>query len=333
MSDRDVAHLREQADTAGNGLNAVDPVGTNGSPAADFARWRREMATRVDEVAAGFSRTTESLRHAADTLGEHGVPPGYELVHALGECHRQLLRLRLDVTRRAGELGLAVPSLDKIAGLGDLARLIEGLAPVEVLAPPAAVPVPLPEPLPEPVVLPEPAVSSPPPPAESIESVQADAPPGESSFATEAGGPTEAFPVAAGPVEPAVEVTPPPYEETPEPVLAPADDSVRRSALIVLDRALTLSTRDAGLAPPLAECLDRFRSLRQEVASAPADRLPAESEALARGEHPLNGLLNIVAGVEGLSDAQWAALHGQVTETFGRQLAVAAARGRIALGD
>jgi hypothetical protein len=32
---------------------------------------------------------------------------------------------------------------------------------------------------------------------------------------------------------------------------------------------------------------------------------------------------------EGLSDAEWAELHQAVSEAFGRQLAVAAARGRI----
>ena len=44
---------------------------------------------------------------------------------------------------------------------------------------------------------------------------------------------------------------------------------------------------------------------------------------------PLVGLLTVVAGIESLSDAQWAVVHARVSEAFGRQLAVAAARGRL----
>src|SRR5262249_49656992 len=114
------------------------------------------------------------------------------------------------------------------------------------------------------------------------------------------------------------------------PAVAPAvehpGEAVRRKAVAVLERAETLQTRDGSEFPPLVECLAAVRTLRDEVASASPGELPGAAEELAGGGHPVNGLLTVTEGVEGLNDDEWAEIHSRVSEAFGRQLAVAAAR-------
>jgi hypothetical protein len=123
-------------------------------------------------------------------------------------------------------------------------------------------------------------------------------------------------------------------EPIPEaPAVGHPGEAVRRKAVAVLDRAETLRTRDGSVFPPLVECLAVVSTLREAIATAPAGDLPGAAEGLAGGEHPVNGLLTVIEGIEGLNDAEWAEIHSRVSEAFGRQLAVAAARGRIVLPD
>ncbi len=54
-----------------------------------------------------------------------------------------------------------------------------------------------------------------------------------------------------------------------------------------------------------------------------------QAEELLAGRHPLNSLLKLVTWGDTLNDEQWVRLQDTVTETFGRELAIAVARGKI----
>ena len=145
---------------------------------------------------------------------------------------------------------------------------------------------------------------------------EVSAPRDRDASAPEGGGGRAETPVAAIPAE--------------EGVLAEhPGEVVRRSALSVLDTVAGLKVRDGGRFPPLVDCQSRAVELRERVIFCPPSELPAEARELADGGHALAGLLTVVAGNESMSDAEWAAVHSRVSEAFGRQLAVAAARGRL----
>jgi len=317
MPEQDVVNARDDAPASLNGAAGAGrsahgpstnrPVAGGGDPAADFVRSLREVRGRVVSAFSQFVATGDALRRAADVMGGEGVPPGYQLVHALGECHRQFLRMRQEVFRYAEARGRSLPPVEQVDGLAALVRLIDDLTSDAVSEPTAA---------PEPVV----AASNTAPAVETEPVVSGEAAEGVEPVVEPLGGPPTPE-----------EVPPVPGGEPGRAAGESSGDDVRRAALAVLDKALGMTPRDGAELPPLAECLERIRALRATIADAPADGLPDEARQLAEGGHPVAGLLAVIEGVEGLSDAQWAALHTSVSESFGRTLAVAAARGRIAL--
>jgi hypothetical protein len=406
----------------GNGDPSMNPSTTASGRAG---RLRSEFAPRIAEIWARFRSTVEEMHRAAGAMQADGLPPGYPLVQSLGDCHREFLRLRLELTRRAEALGLEATSLNTSAGIGDLARRIDALAAGEPSATPVATAaVEVAPPAVDVSAAPDreasstgpaaPADESPlvPPPAETpsallIPTTEEVAPGPEEpppaplvaealetwlSTATVEPGPTEPPPAplvaedpppwlapppevvapeaAAPPAQPSFEplpdapLLPPAAEGTPAgepdriasegphveaqtgtseipseasteppvPEPEPPGEAVRLAALSVLDASLRLTPRDGGELTALQECQSRARALRDLVASSPASDLPPEAHELASREHPLCGLLTIAAGIESLGDAQWAALHAKVSEALGRQLAIAAARGRLVLG-
>jgi hypothetical protein len=113
--------------------------------------------------------------------------------------------------------------------------------------------------------------------------------------------------------------------------VSPVDDAAtaRHESIRVLDRILGLSTRDESIRIPLEALRNQARNLREHLESSDLGVLPAEAEEIARGEHPLCALLRVVAGIDTLDDAEWAALHLKMSEAFGRPIAAAAARGKL----
>lgn len=306
-----------------------NPAG-NGDLAAEVARLRQEVGDRLASAFEGFHAASALLHGASDTMGALGVPPGFAVIHALGECSRRFLRLRSELFNRATALGVATPPIETFIGLSDLARFVEGLA----HGLPTVVTPALPD---------EPAIESP-----ALQSVPVDPTPASAPIANdlqfdplpEAESVSYVVPPAADLfVAPATDDSLPSLKpdapewlepSVPQPPSAEhSGESTRRSALMVLDRALSLTTRDGSDFAPLAEFLESTRALRYEVCSASANDLPDAAEPLSTGGHPIAGLMQVIDGVEGLTDAQWAALHTQVTQTFGRQMAIAAARGRF----
>jgi hypothetical protein len=331
-------------------------------------------AERVDdEPRAGLQRRLEALRgvfataiaameRAIAEMRFSGLPPDYRLLTQLGDCHREFLRLRLDVVRHAGELGFPVPSTDHLRDLAELGSQIGALhsstkptvaprpesppiestgqaaSPKEAVQPIAIEPHP-PEEVTSASVEPEPAAS------ESVATphVEALGEPIEP-------GPTAAAPPFDAPAEPAPSVAEEPYRveaagetlpasnvpagealhaEPSEKEAAPERVQVRDAALRAIDKILRLSVRDGGEVPALASCRDQAVVLRQSVEVCGGDPLPPEAVSLASGQHPFASLLVMVEGNTSLTDAQWAELHSSVSAAYGRQLAIAAARGRL----
>ena len=256
-------------------------------------------------------------------MSEEGVPPGYQVVQALGECHRQFTRLRHDLTRRAEGLGLPVPPAERLAGLNDLGRVIEALGecppPSSKQEPPRTPPIQVVAPDPPAV---QPVATAPAEPEVVIES------PAEASER----GETPASPVLSEPVETTAPEAAGPVEQEPMPAPSSGEspaEPVRQKAIEVLDRLLQLSSRDATVADALDTLLGQARVLRDGLAATSVEELPADAGELARGEHAYCELLTAVGGMESLGDAEWAALHARVSLAFGRPLAVAAARGKL----
>jgi hypothetical protein len=309
-----------------------------------------DLAGRLASLKVRFLEVVGQMEQVAATMREPGAPPDYHIVQALGECHRQFLRIRHEVIHKAAALGVKIRSTERLAGLTDIEAFLETLSEsAAVERPPAReyrAPVELATPAPEAETLPVPDVARAAPvfAPELLQSpVEAEAEPPALSIAH--GEPTIAEPwsilgPAPAPLEPApalpVEVValPEPVEEE-TPLAAPAgtgnagDDSLRHAALGVLDKALRLALRDGGEWPALSAFHDQAAQLRAAIASCPHGALPAAAGALAAGVHPLARLANAVEGKEELSDADWADVHVVVTESFGRPLAVALARQRL----
>ena len=105
----------------------------------------------------------------------------------------------------------------------------------------------------------------------------------------------------------------------------------RSRVMTVLDRVLTISHTDGPNFGALVSCLGKAKEIRQaaqdpkayEAENAPAflDSIPAFA-----------ALLSIIEGRDALDDEKFAVLDEAVTGAFGRTLAVAAARGKLAIG-
>ena len=108
-------------------------------------------------------------------------------------------------------------------------------------------------------------------------------------------------------------------------------EEVRRRALSVLDRVLSLSHASNAEFPALRDCQERARHAREAIANGHWTGLPEEAERLAEGDHAFVSLMTLIEDREELHDDHWASLHETVGATFGKPLAAAAARAKIVL--
>jgi hypothetical protein len=128
-----------------------------------------------------------------------------------------------------------------------------------------------------------------------------------------------------------------------EPVLTAVADAiaaeVRRAALeqarhaitTVLDRVLEIVHRDDPSFAALVGCHAKAEELRV-VVSALTDSDPARVQAVTDSIRAFSDLLTMIEAHDALDDEQYAQLEESVSRTFGRALAVAVARGRLAFG-
>ena len=105
-------------------------------------------------------------------------------------------------------------------------------------------------------------------------------------------------------------------------------EDLRRRATFRLGRVLGIVHREEKTFAPLRRCQDQARDLLRAIAEAPGE-LPTDAGPLVDGTHPLASLLEMIDRPEALCDEAWAGLHAVVAASFGRALAVVAARGRL----
>jgi len=106
----------------------------------------------------------------------------------------------------------------------------------------------------------------------------------------------------------------------------------REAALPTLDRALTIVHRDDPAFPALVDCHEKARDLRA-TALALDDADPSDAERVLADLQAFADLLTIIESREALDDDQYAQLEESVSRAFGRGLAVAVSRGRLAFGE
>jgi hypothetical protein len=108
-------------------------------------------------------------------------------------------------------------------------------------------------------------------------------------------------------------------------------EEVRKRALWVLDRVLSLTHASVPDFGALRDCHEKAGALRHSIETGGWKSLPAESEHLAEGEHPFAHLLSLIEDRDELSDELWASMHESVGAAFGKPLAAAAARAKLVL--
>ncbi len=113
--------------------------------------------------------------------------------------------------------------------------------------------------------------------------------------------------------------------------MQPADQaSVRQNALGVVERVLRLIHKERNEFSLLKVVKDKARQLQTQISQETTDLQP-DIEALVSGEHPLSALLTLVESPESLDDEHWVILEEKVAAEFGKPLAVAISRGKIAV--
>src|SRR5436309_8819694 len=105
----------------------------------------------------------------------------------------------------------------------------------------------------------------------------------------------------------------------------------RARVMAVLDRVLTVTHMDGPNFAALVQCLTKAKEIRQAAQDPKAfdtENAPAFLESIPS----FAALLSIIEGRDALDDEKFAVLDEAVTQSFGRTLAVAAARGKLAIG-
>ena len=100
-----------------------------------------------------------------------------------------------------------------------------------------------------------------------------------------------------------------------------------------LQRALGLVYRNNPSFGPLEECKGAVRRLDADITASEWPDLNPECQPLARRQHAVSRLLDLVRVGGQLSDGDWEAAVEAVAASFGKPLAIAAVRGRLSLED
>jgi|GEM_PF-2001207 len=120
-----------------------------------------------------------------------------------------------------------------------------------------------------------------------------------------------------------VEVAPPAEEER------RAIEAAVQRALSVLTRVLLISHRDDPVFHPLLECQGKASDLRLRLSRAIAGDSEYTAQRVDEVITPFADLLTFVVGRDTLDDEKFTRIEDGVTRAFGRQLALAATRGRL----
>lgn len=109
-------------------------------------------------------------------------------------------------------------------------------------------------------------------------------------------------------------------------------EQARVAVLGVLDRVAAVTHSDDPSFAPLLSCQAKARQLRDAVVAL-TDAQSPEAMSLTNDIRAFSNFLTMLEGNEAVDDDRYASLEDSVSRTFGRPLAVAAARGRLMLAD
>jgi len=105
----------------------------------------------------------------------------------------------------------------------------------------------------------------------------------------------------------------------------------RDRVIAVLDRVIGMRHEDDESFEPLVTARDKAAELKSAALALGDDATAEQVELLEAGAQPFADLLTMLEATEALDDARFSALEESVAEAFGRQIAVAVARGRLVL--
>jgi class 3 adenylate cyclase len=119
----------------------------------------------------------------------------------------------------------------------------------------------------------------------------------------------------------------------------PEDDKARLAALEaavqraigVFNRVLAVHHQDDAAFQPLLECQAKASELRLKLSRITSTSRDYPAERVDEAMMPFADLLTLVLGRENLDDERWMRLEENVGRAFGRQLVIAATRGRLAI--
>jgi class 3 adenylate cyclase len=119
----------------------------------------------------------------------------------------------------------------------------------------------------------------------------------------------------------------------------PEDDKARLAALEaavqraigVFNRVLAVHHQDDAAFQPLLECQAKASELRLKLSRVTSTSRDYPAERVDEAMMPFADLLTLVLGRENLDDERWMRLEENVGRAFGRQLVIAATRGRLAI--
>ena len=104
-----------------------------------------------------------------------------------------------------------------------------------------------------------------------------------------------------------------------------------QSEMMVLERVQAIAQCDNIELPSLQECQAKARELILEVLNSEWSTVSSAIKSLADQKSPYSGLLKIIEGRGNLNDTEWASIQEELSESFGKDLAIAASRGKLTL--
>ena len=110
-------------------------------------------------------------------------------------------------------------------------------------------------------------------------------------------------------------------------------EDVRRYALSLLTRVHRIEHAACASFTPLTDLHTTTDALHVAISNAPWSALPPDAHALADGSHPFSTLLTLVEQQAELDDDSWESLQDIVSQSFGRPMSIAAARGKLFLNE
>lgn len=106
-------------------------------------------------------------------------------------------------------------------------------------------------------------------------------------------------------------------------------EMLRQCALSTLARVMTLQHHEGDPFAPLLELQNSARDLHQAVSNASWSELHPDTQVLVNGRHPFSTLIMLIERQEQLEDDEWVSLQEIIAQSFGKAMAVAAARGKL----